>query len=87
MMQFGALQTSKIKVSYNRSSKNQEIAGPQKCHQNDLQMAPILEPLGTQDHKKSRKTGTQKNTTNLMHAKRIKKGPQKGIPRSFRKRP
>ena len=29
-------------------------------------MPPILEPLGTQDHKKSRKTGTQKNTENWI---------------------
>ena len=29
-------------------------------------MAPILEPLGTPNHKKSRKTGTQKNTKNWI---------------------
>ena len=41
-------------------------------------MAPILEPLGTQDHKKSRKTGTQKKHEKL-DAKSIKKGAKKGV--------
>ena len=57
----GTLPTSKYKVSYSRGIKHQEIAGHQKCPQNDLRMPPIWDALGTQNHKKSRKLGTQKH--------------------------
>ena len=48
------------KVSYNRGIKNQEIAGPPKCHQNDLQMPPFLDAFGTIFNKKCLQEGYQK---------------------------
>ena len=78
----GTLPTSKYRVSCNRGIKNQEIAGPQKCHQNDLQMPPILDASGTIFCKKCLPEGYQKMHVKLRpkHIKNYLKMTSKCLP-------
>ena len=70
-------QTSEFADTYTLSAVFPVAQGPQK----GAQKPPKMEPLGTQNHRKNRKTNTQK-THQKMDAKTIKKGAKKDY--SFR---
>ena len=68
-------QTSEFADTYTLSAVFPVAQGPQK----GAQKPPKMEPLGTQNHRKNRKTNTQK-THQKMDAKTIKKGAKKDYP-------
>ena len=68
-------QTSEFADTYTLSAVFPVAQGPQK----GAQKPPKMEPLGTQNHRKNRKTNTQK-THQKNDAKTIKKGAKKDYP-------